>query len=63
MLKAAASRHGGVASPMMGDHLVRCHVVVEEMEADEEASIVTRGLDVLQPYQSASHSWRMDAKA
>ena len=48
---------------MMGDHLVRCDVVVEEMEADEEEAIVTRGLDFLKPYKSASNRWRMDAKA
>src|SRR5215217_4969176 len=30
---------------------------------DYEESTATRGLDVLKPYKSASHSWRMDAKA
>ena len=48
---------------MMGDHLVRWHAVAEAMEGDDEESIATRGLDFLKPYNSASNSWRMDAKA
>ena len=30
---------------------------------DYEESSVTRGLDFLKPYKSASNSWRMDVKA
>jgi hypothetical protein len=48
---------------MLGAYLVRCHAVVEEREEDEAASIVTRGLDCLKPYKSASNSGRMDATA
>jgi hypothetical protein len=49
--------------PMRGEHLVRWHEITEEMDGDEEESMTTRGLDFVKPYQSASHSWRMDAKA
>jgi hypothetical protein len=33
------------------------------MDGAYEASSVARGLDFLQPYESASNSWRMDVKA
>jgi hypothetical protein len=33
------------------------------MERDDEASIATRGLDLLKPYKRASSHCRMDTKA
>ena len=63
LLKAAAPRHGGALVSALGEPLVEWHEVTTARDGDYEESSVTRGLDFLKPYKSASNSWRMDAKA
>jgi hypothetical protein len=61
--KADRARHGGVAAPKdrrTPGLIARSHRGNGE---DDEESIATLGLDFLPPYKSASHSWRIDAKA
>src|SRR5712664_1317481 len=49
--------------PIMGDPLVGGHEVTAAMDGDDEASITTRGRDVVQPEKSAANSWPMEVKA
>src|SRR5262245_21892319 len=63
MLKADLSRPEGIA--VSGEERLPDSMAHRRRSngEDYEESSVTRGLDLLKPYKSASHSWRMDAKA